>query len=211
MIPAKTEMLAALKERIGGDLLEKFQSSAAAVCGLGGLGSNIAVSLARAGVGRLFLYDFDDVDVTNLNRQQYKASQVGMSKADALRENLLETAPYTEIISQKVKLTEDNALPLLKDADVICEAFDKAENKAMLCNLVLEKLPEKYLVAASGLSGLGKGNYILTRRVSERFYICGDGESDVDTCGTLFAPRVALCASHQALAALRILAGLYDV
>ncbi|MBR6259141.1 MAG: thiamine biosynthesis protein ThiF [Oscillospiraceae bacterium] len=211
MIPAKEEMLAALKERIGGDLLEKFQSSAAAVCGLGGLGSNIAVSLARAGVGRLFLYDFDDVDVTNLNRQQYKASQIGMSKADALRENLLEIAPYTEIISQKVKITEDNALPLLKDADVICEAFDKAESKAMLCNLVLEKLPEKYLVAASGLSGLGTGNSILTRRVSERFYICGDGESDVDTCGTLFAPRVCLCASHQALAALRILAGLYDV
>ena len=68
------EWNAALIARHGADLHEKFSSATVAVCGLGGLGSNIAVSLARAGVGKLILIDFDRVDISNLNRQQYKAA-----------------------------------------------------------------------------------------------------------------------------------------
>ncbi len=177
-----------------------------AICGLGGLGSNIAVSLARAGVGTLILIDFDRVDITNLNRQQYKVSQLGMEKSQALTENLREINPYLHLISHTAKITEDNIRELAADADVICEAFDQADQKSMLAEAVLTQLPHAVLVAASGMAGLGDPNAIRTQRISRRFYLCGDGCSDVDELGSLFAPRVMLCAAHQATTVLRILA-----
>ena len=176
-VPTREEMLAALEKRQGADAVRKLQAATVAVCGLGGLGSNIAISLARAGVGKLILVDFDRVDVTNLHRQQYKANQVGMPKPEAL----------------------------LGKADVVCEAFDNAEAKAMLVNTVLENMPEKFLVAASGMAGYDSGNSITTRKVTKRFYVCGDGKSDVNDGIGLIAPRVMLCAAHQALTVVRII------
>ncbi len=193
-------------ERVGQNLQNKLKESTVAICGLGGLGSNIAISLARAGVGTLILIDFDRVDITNLNRQQYKASQLGMEKARALTENLREINPYLRLISHTAKVTEDNIRELAADADVICEAFDRADQKSMLTEAVLTQLPHAVLVAASGMAGLGDPNAIQTRRISRRFYLCGDGCSDVDELGSLFAPRVMLCAAHQATTVLRILA-----
>ena len=211
MIPAKSEWMDALIARHGLDLHKRFSSATVAICGLGGLGSNIAIALARAGIGKLLLIDFDRVDITNLHRQQYKANQIGLYKADALAESLLEIAPYTEIKTVTAKITEENFADLLKGADVVCEAFDNAEAKAMLVNGVLEQLPDCYLVAASGMAGMDTPNTIRTRKVMKRFYLCGDETSDVaDTIG-LVAPRVMLCAAHQAHTVLRILAGEYEV
>ena len=211
MIPAKDEWKKALAERNGEELQRKFESSTVAVCGLGGLGSNIAISLARAGIGKLIIADFDRVDITNLHRQQYKANQIDMYKTDALFENIKEIAPYIEIEKHAVRITENNATELLKEADIICEAFDDAECKAMLTNVVLEAMPEKYLVAASGMAGMSSANTIQTRRISKRFYICGDGVSDVAEEGSLVSSRVMICAAHQAHIVLRILAGEYEV
>ena len=211
MIPSEKEWTDALTRRHGTVLHERFSSATVAICGLGGLGSNIAIALARAGIGKLLLIDFDRVDITNLHRQQYKANQIGLYKADALAESLLEIAPYTEIKTVTAKITEDNFADLLKEADVVCEAFDNAEAKAMLVNGVLEQLPDCYLVAASGMAGMVTPNTIRTRKVMGRFYLCGDEVSDVaDTIG-LVAPRVMLCAAHQAQTVLRILAGEYEV
>ena len=211
MIPTKEEWMAALVGRHGEKLQSKFASAAVAICGLGGLGSNIAVALARAGIGKLILIDFDRVDITNLHRQQYKVNQIGLYKADALAENLLEIAPYTEVKPVTAKITDVNFADLLKDADIVCEAFDNAEAKAMLVNAVLEQLPDCYLVAASGMAGMNTPNTIRTRKITKRFYLCGDEESDAaDTIG-LVAPRVMLCAAHQAHTVLRILAGEYEV
>ena len=207
LIPTKEEWNKALSERHGEDVQKIFSSATVAICGLGGLGSNIAISLARAGVGKQILIDFDRVDITNLHRQQYKANQIGMVKTDALSDNLKEIAPYIDIESHTVRITDNNAVELLKDADIICEAFDDAECKAMLTNLVLETMPDKYLVAASGMAGMGSANTIQTRRVSKRFYLCGDERSDVQSEGSLVASRVMLCAAHQAHTVLRILAG----
>ena len=207
MIPTKEALEQALKERQGAELTARFSAAAVAVCGLGGLGSHIANFLARAGVGRLILIDFDRVDVTNLHRQQYKASQVGRYKTEALAENLREAAPYIRLDPQTVRLTAENAASLLAGADIICEALDDAAAKAMLANTVLEQLPEKFLVAASGMAGLGSANTIRTRRLTSRFYLCGDGVSDVADGIGLVAPRVALCAAHQANMVLRILSG----
>ncbi|MCI8500900.1 MAG: thiamine biosynthesis protein ThiF [Oscillospiraceae bacterium] len=207
MIPSKEAMLKALEERHGRELQRKFTSAVVAVCGLGGLGSNIAASLARAGIGRLILIDFDRVELSNLHRQQYKVSQIGRYKTEAMAENLKEIAPYTELGIHTARITESNAAELLKNADIICEAFDNAECKAMLVNLVLETMPEKYLVAASGMAGLGSANDIKTRRVAKRFYLCGDEVSSVGDGIGLVSPRVMLCAAHQAQMVLRILAG----
>ncbi len=211
MIPTKEEWMAALISRHGAELQQRFSSATVAVCGLGGLGSNIAISLARAGIGKLILIDFDRVDITNLHRQQYKANQIGCYKADALAENLKEIAPYVQIQGITARIMEKNAAELLKDADIVCEAFDNAEAKAMLVNGVLEQLPNCYLVAASGMAGMDTPNSIRTRKIMKRFYLCGDGISDVADAMSLVAPRVMLCAAHQAHTVLRILAGEYEV
>ena len=210
MIPTKEEWVKALTERHGEELQNAFSSATVAVCGLGGLGSNIAISLVRTGIGKLILIDFDRVDITNLHRQQYKADQIGKYKTDALRSNLEEIAPYVEFETHSVRLTEDNAAELLRDADIICEAFDRAECKAMLINFVLETMLDKYIVSASGMAGLGSGNTIKTRRISEKFYLCGDGISDVSDGIGLVSSRMMLCAAHQAHTVLRILAGEFE-
>lgn len=210
LIPTKKEWYEALSERHGEKAQNIFKSATVAICGLGGLGSNIAFALARAGVGKLILIDFDSVDITNLHRQQYKVTQIGMKKTEALKENLSEIAPYVMIESHSLRITENNAEALIEKADIICEAFDDAECKAMLVNTVLERMPEKYLVAASGMAGMGSANTIQTRRISNRFYICGDGTSDVQSEGSLIASRVMLCAAHQAHTVLRILAEQFE-
>lgn len=209
-IPQRDDMRAALLERHGKELQEALDGASVAICGLGGLGSNVAVALARAGVVRLHLIDFDVVDVSNLNRQQYFADQVGLRKTEALRDNLLRISPYMTVDTDSVRITPQNVSELLVGEDIVCEAFDSAEDKAMLVNLVLEEMPEKYVVAASGMAGLSSANSIKTRRITDRFYICGDGSSDIADGMGLVAPRVMVCAAHQANAILRIIAGEYD-
>lgn len=206
-IPSREVMREALNIRHGEDLQNKISAARVAVCGLGGLGSNIAIALARAGVGHLHLIDFDRVDLTNLNRQQYAVGQLGQYKTDALRETLSLVSPYCDVTCDTIQVTEENLPDLLKTEDYICEAFDRAEAKAMLVSGVLEHFPEKYLVAASGLAGLGSANTIQTRRVSRRFYLCGDGTSDSSVGLGLVASRVLVCAAHEANMILRLIAG----
>lgn len=206
-VPSREVMREALNIRHGEDLQNKISAARVAVCGLGGLGSNIAIALARAGVGHLHLIDFDRVDLTNLNRQQYAVGQLGQYKTDALRETLSLVSPYCDVTCDTIKVTEENLPDLLKTEDYICEAFDRAEAKAMLVSGVLEHFPEKYLVAASGLAGLGSANTIQTRRVSQRFYLCGDGTSDSSVGLGLVASRVLVCAAHEANMILRLIAG----
>lgn len=206
-IPSREVMREALNIRHGEDLQNKISAARVAVCGLGGLGSNIAIALARAGVGYLHLIDFDRVDLTNLNRQQYAVGQLGQYKTDALRETLSLVSPYCDVTCDTIQVTEENLPDLLKTENYICEAFDRAEAKAMLVSGVLEHFPEKYLVAGSGLAGLGSANTIQTRRVSQRFYLCGDGTSDSSVGLGLVASRVLVCAAHEANMILRLIAG----
>lgn len=205
MIPTEEEWMTALVQRHGEENQKRFQNATVVICGLGGLGSNIAVALARSGIGKLILIDFDRVEITNLHRQQYKVSQIGQYKTEALIENLREINPYIRLESHCVCITEDNAISLLENADVICEAFDHAETKAMLTNLILETMPEKYLIAASGMAGFGDTNLIRTQKITEHFYLCGDFVSDVADGIGLISSRVMICAAHQAHQVLQIL------
>ena len=211
VIPTREEMYKALEERHGAELQRKLSAASVAVCGLGGLGSNIAIALARAGVGKLHILDFDRVDISNLNRQQYFPEQLGQFKADAMYDTLKRIAPYCDIISEQVKLDEENIPKLLAEDDIIVEAFDKADQKAMLVNCVLENMPQKYIVSGSGMAGFGPSNTIQTKRVTGRFYLCGDGVSDVEDGMGLVSSRVLICAGHQAHAVIRMIAGEFDI
>lgn len=197
-ILAKELIYQTLNDRHGIVNQEKLNNAKVAIAGLGGLGSNIAVALARIGVGHLHLIDFDKVDISNLNRQHYFISHLNKYKTQALAEQLQMINPYLNIVTDCIKVTEDNIFALFKDEDIICEAFDFPENKAMLVNKVLELFPEKYIISGSGMAGFGHSNEIHTRKVMGKFYICGDEKTALSNENSLMAPRVAICAGHQA-------------
>ncbi len=201
----KKKWMSALVARHGMENQQHFEAATVAVCGLGGLGSHIAIALARAGIGHLILIDDDRVELSNLHRQQYSLSQIGCYKTEALAENLRAIHPYARLEIHTVRLTEENACELLQKADIVCEALDDAVCKAMLTNLVLEAFPEKYLIAASGMAGFGDANAIRTERLTDHFILCCDLVSEVAEGKGLVSSRVMLCAAHQAHAVLQIL------
>lgn len=200
----QSELLNALYSRHTEKLQRSLLSSRVAVCGLGGIGSHTAVFLARLGVGNLHIIDFDVVDVSNIHRQSYFPHQIGMKKTDALKNIINSISPFTQVICDDAALGRDNIPSLLKNDEIICECFDSAEAKAELSDTVLTLMPEKYVIAVSGVAGANGANDIKTKRITDRFYLCGDGVSDVEgSC--LFAPKVALCSAHQALTVLQII------
>ena len=205
--PSKEELTYALEQRHTKEVQDKLQSAKVAICGLGGLGSNIAIALARTGIGHIHLIDFDVVDLSNLNRQQYAIENLGEEKTKALCTILKGFAPYSHIFYDTVKVTAQNVKSLLEEETIICEAFDVPEQKAMLTNVVLSTMPDKILVGGSGMAGYASGNMITTKKIRKNYYLCGDAISDAkETCG-LLAPRVMLCASHQATMILRLILG----
>lgn len=201
----------ALIERHGIKIYEKLKNSKAAIAGLGGLGSNVAVALARAGVGKLLLVDFDNVDITNLNRQQYFIEDIGKKKTDALTKIIRKINPAAEIDSLNIKVTEENASKIFKDYELVCECFDKAENKAMLINMLLTETESTAVISATGMAGYGSSNTISTKKINDRLYICGDGVSGIEQGLGLMAPRVGICAMHEANMALRFLLGIKEI
>ena len=208
-IPAQQEISAALGKGLTATQLEALHKAHVAVVGLGGLGSNIAVALTRLGIGHLYLYDFDKVELSNLNRQYYFLDDIGKYKADALLTHLRQINPYADFHAQVVRVTPDNIPTLLGSCDLICEALDAAESKAMLVTNVLSTWPDKCLIAGSGLAGFGPATAMTSKRISKNFYLCGDNTSDfhdLPLCGA----RVALCAAQQALLAARIILDLEE-
>ena len=177
------------------------------IAGLGGLGSPVAIALARIGVGTLVLVDFDVVEPSNLNRQQYFVDQLGMAKVDALSDTLRRAHPYASLEGHQLRLTPDNVPEVFAGCQVVVEAFDRADQKAMLVETVLCRLPEAWVVSASGLSGYGPATAIGCQRVGERLVVVGDLESEARPGVGLMAPRVGVAAHIQATAVLRILLG----
>lgn len=209
--PSKEQIYETLNERHSPRIQALLSRGSVAVAGLGGLGSNIAYSLARIGVGHLHLIDFDVVDLTNLNRQQYFIEHLGMYKTDALASLLRRINPYLNIRTDCLKVTPENLQDLFRQDSIICEAFDEPESKAMLVNGILEHFPEKKLVAASGMAGYGSSNSIHTRQVMPNFYLCGDEASEPAYANGLMAPRVSICAGHEANMITRLLLEENDV
>jgi len=185
-------------------VLAALRPAAVGIAGAGGLGSNAAIALARAGVGRLVIADFDRIEASNLNRQQYAVKQIGLRKVKALRANLRLLAPFTECEARDVKVTPSNVDELFGGVDILIEAFDKAGEKRMLIDAWLRLHPDKPLIAASGLAGYGGNSKLRTRRLGS-LYICGDGESQCPPGVSPMAPRVAIVANMQANLAIELL------
>ena len=183
----------------------KLRNARVAVAGLGGLGSNIAVMLARSGVGELLLVDFDTVDVTNLNRQMYLIPQLGKPKAEALPEILYQINPYLTYRSVCIKVTPNNVKELFSEYPIVCEAFDKPDQKAMLVRELLMQCPKTTVVSGNGMAGYADANEIRTCQVMKRLYVCGDQSTDVGNGIGLIAPRVAVCAAHEANKVLQLI------
>lgn len=185
-------------------VLAALRSATIGIAGAGGLGSNIAVSLARAGAGRLILADFDKIEASNLNRQQYAVGQIGKRKVKALQANLRLIAPFTKTSAHDIKVRPANIEKIFGGADIMIEAFDRAEEKGMLINAWLQLHPDRPIIAASGLAGYGGNSKLKTRRMGN-LYICGDGASQCPPGISPMAPRVALVANMQANLAVELL------
>lgn len=202
---SKRELDRAFDARFPASIAEALRNARVAIAGLGGLGSNIAVMLARSGVGQLFLVDFDTVDTTNLNRQAYGISHLGMPKTQAIRQVLADINPYLDIRTEQVRVTQENAAKLFSDWPILCEAFDKPDQKSMLISTVLAQCPATTMVSGNGMAGYAEANSIRTEQRLKRLYVCGDQSTDVGNGIGLMAPRVAVCAGHEANTVVRLI------
>jgi sulfur carrier protein ThiS adenylyltransferase len=188
-------------------LRARLASSHVAIVGCGGLGSNAAAMLLRSGVGRLTLIDFDAVEEGNLNRQMFFRDQIGRPKVDALAETLRRIKPDAELSLVRECMDPDNLLPTVEAADLVIEAVDRAEVKAMIVNVLTREAPGLPLVGASGLAGVASANEVVTEQIGESFWLVGDLHSDVRDGLPLLASRVTVAAAHQAHVAIRVLLG----
>lgn len=209
-LPPMNQLEAMMAARHTPKVHEKIRAGSVVVVGLGGLGSAVATMLARLGVGRLLLVDYDEVEPSNLNRQSYYISHLGMKKTEALRQQLAEINPFIEVKTRAVKVVPELVRDLFVGYDILCEAFDDPKEKAMIVNAVLEQLPNMTIVASSGMAGYESANAILTRRRFSRLYVCGDMECEAKPGWGLMAPRVQICAGHQANMILRLLLGITE-
>jgi sulfur carrier protein ThiS adenylyltransferase len=174
------------------------------IAGAGGLGSNCAVALARVGIGKIIIADFDVVSESNLNRQYYFIDQIGEKKVLATKMNLLRVNPGIEIITHDVVLKPENITEIFKNCDIIVEAFDRADQKEMLIETILSEMPEKNIVVGLGMAGWGKNDLIHCRQIGKMF-ICGDEVSEIDVELPPIAPRVGIVSNMQANVVLEIL------
>lgn len=206
-IPKKEELEALLVARHTQRVHDKIKKSIVGIAGLGGLGSNVAISLVRLGIGKLVLIDYDVVEPSNLNRQQYFINHIGMLKTEALKDQLRNINPYVNVETKNIYLEEGDVKNCFKECEIVVEAFDNPISKAMLVNTLLKQCPEKYIVAASGMAGYFSNNSIVTRKITNKFYMVGDGETEAKEGSGLMAPRVAIAANHEANTVLRIILG----
>ena len=178
-------------------LSEKLKKYCIGIAGAGGLGSNCAVSLARIGIGKIVIADYDIVSKSILNRQYYFLDQIGEKKVFALKENISRINPDVEIYTYDLKLNSDKIIKIFKDCDVIVEAVDLAETKQMVIETILSQMPDKYIVSGLGIAGYGKNIEIKTRKI-DKLYICGDEKTEISEINPPLAPKVGIVANMQA-------------
>lgn len=200
-IPPKEMLKEMMQARNSPELNQALECANIGIAGLGGLGSAVAIALARVGVARLKLVDFDIIDPSNLNRQQYFISDIGKKKTNALKDIIIRINPFIEVSTQDIYLDESNVNVVFKDCDIVAECFDSAKSKAMLLN----SLKNKKIVASSGVAGYGASQSIKITQFASNVWICGDLQSAASIGNGLMAPRVGIAAMMQANKILELL------
>lgn len=208
VMPEREVLRAMIASRNSPELNLALSKAVIGVAGLGGLGSNIALSLARVGVKKLVLADFDVVEPSNLNRQQYFVRHIGLKKTQALKELINDVNPFVEVETHDIFLDEKNVASVFGECEILCEAFDNVAGKAMILNEAGASLKEKKIIGASGMAGYFSSNLIKTIKFAKNVYLCGDLTNEAKIGQGLMAPRVAICANHEANLAIRLLMGL---
>lgn len=188
------------------EIKKRLRKHSIGIAGAGGLGSNCAVSLVRAGIGSLVIADFDVVNESNLNRQFFFRDQIGMKKVKALADNLYRINPYLDLTLVAKKITPHNFSDYFSHCHALVEAFDLADQKQMLIETLMDKFPQKPLIVGSGMAGWGNNNTIKTEKF-DNIYVCGDGVSEIAHENPPIGPRVAIVANMQANQVLEILLG----
>lgn len=206
-VPVAEELEALLVARHTPGVYERVRSACVGVAGVGGLGSAVAIALARTGVGRLVIADHDVVEPSNLNRQQYFVDQIGAPKVHALAATVSRVNPNVVVVTHQTRVEPANVAQLFGEVDVMVEAFDGAPAKAMFVEAFRLARPRVPIVTASGVAGFGPATDIRTRRVGRDLYVVGDEASAAAIGSGLMAPRVGVAAHHQANAVLRLLLG----
>ena len=207
VMPEREVLRAMIASRNSPELNLALSKAVIGVAGLGGLGSNIAISLARVGVKKLVLADFDVVEPSNLNRQQYFVRHIGMQKTQALKELINDVNPFVEVETHDIFLDEKNVASVFGECEILCEAFDNVAGKAMILNEAGASLKDKKIIGASGMAGYFSSNIIKTIKFAKNVYLCGDLTNEAKIGQGLMAPRVAVCANHEANLAIRLLMG----
>ena len=208
VMPEREVLRAMIASRNSPELNLALSKAVIGVAGLGGLGSNIALSLARVGVKKLVLADFDVVEPSNLNRQQYFVRHIGLKKIQALKELINDVNPFVEVETHDIFLDEKNVASVFGECEILCEAFDNVAGKAMILNEAGASLKDKKIIGASGMAGYFSSNLIKTIKFAKNVYLCGDLTNEAKIGQGLMAPRVAICANHEANLAIRLLMGL---
>lgn len=206
-IPSRKELESLMAARHTPGVHEVMKRAVIGIAGLGGLGSNVAVALARMGVGTLIIADFDMVEPSNLNRQQYFVEHIGSYKTDAMVNLLEKINPYLRVKPHRLRLNRENIPDIFQPARIVIECLDRADQKVMLIETVSECLPEAFMISASGLAGYGDNNSIQTRKLADSVYVVGDLVSAAVPGRGLMAPRVSIAAGHQANLAVSLLMG----
>ena len=208
VMPEREVLRAMIASRNSPELNLALSKAVVGVAGLGGLGSNIALSLARVGVKKLVLADFDVVEPSNLNRQQYFVRHIGLKKTQALKELINDVNPFVEVETHDIFLDEKNVASVFGECEILCEAFDNVAGKAMILNEAGASLKDKKIIGASGMAGYFSSNLIKTIKFAKNVYLCGDLTNEAKIGQGLMAPRVAVCANHEANLVIRLLMGL---
>lgn len=204
-MPYKEHLEYLLVSRQGVEVYNKLKTSKVVVCGIGGLGSHVAISLARSGVGTIKIIDFDVVEPSNINRQSYFINQIGLYKTQALKNIIENINPYINIICKNIMLNSHNIINEVSGFDVILECFDNAETKVMLMEKCIKELPSSFIIGASGVAGYFDTDIIKIKKLGSNCIVVGDFENEAGFFKGLMAPRVTACAAVQANEAVKYL------
>ncbi len=206
--PTSDELDVFMCARDSPEVHEIMKSAKIGIAGLGGLGSNVASMLTRAGIGHLVIADMDTVDITNMNRQNYFLSDIGSPKTEATKNILHQISPQIKVTCHQTRVTPLNAANIFSGCSIVCEAFDDPEEKAMFMNTILCECPDTFVISGSGMAGYEDSNLIKTKRQFNNLCLCGDSVNEARMGMGLMAPRVGICAGHMANAVVRHLMGL---